>query len=44
MIKKESKNPNPGYSASLTGIEIPMPKSYLSVCFCQNRLIHYHSA
>ena len=27
----------------MTDIEIPMPKSYPSVCFCQNRLIHYHS-
>ena len=41
---KESKNLYPRYSASMTDIEIPMPKSYPSVCFCQNRLIHYHSA
>ena len=44
LIEKESKNLYPRYSASMTDIEIPMPKSYPSICFCQNRLIHYHSA
>ena len=28
----------------MTGVEILMPKSYPSVCFCQNSIIHYHSA
>ena len=44
LFEKESKNLNSGYSASMTDIEIPMPKSSPSVCFCQNRIIHYHSA
>ena len=39
-----SKNLHPRYSASMTGIEISMPESYPSVCFCQNSIIHYHSA
>ena len=28
----------------MTGVEILMPKSYPSVCFCQNSIIYYHSA
>ena len=28
----------------MTGIEIHLLKSHLPVCFCQNSIIHYHSA